>query len=66
MDRCSTCGGQYRKPSYDDHNYCSNGFHCCRDCVWLQGRITKRCPECTALEARWAKEWEEWAKKWKG
>lgn len=39
-DRCSTCGGAYDK---FETSFCSDAFHCCRDCTWKQGRLTLRC-----------------------
>ena len=56
---CSTCGKPYCKPSYDEPQFCSNGFHCCRDCVWVNGRRTIVCEPCQALERRWKQEWAQ-------
>ena len=41
-DKCSTCGGTYSKGVL---TFCSNGFHCCRDCVWEDGMVTQACSD---------------------
>lgn len=56
---CSTCGKPYSKPSYDDMQFCSNGFHGCRDCYWVNGRRTLICEPCKALERRYKEEWAQ-------
>lgn len=38
--KCSTCGAEYEK---DALSMCSDSFHCCRDCVWLDGRVFAPC-----------------------
>lgn len=51
---CSTCKEPYSKPSTPRAMFCSNSFHCCRDCVWdwqveggfSKGQLVKMCPEC--------------------
>ena len=45
---CSTCDKPYVK---GELNFCSNGFHGCRDCTWVDGRRTVMCPECKEQEA---------------
>jgi hypothetical protein len=40
---CSTCNKPYRK---NEVSFCSNGFHCCRDCTWEEGQIVGRCFTC--------------------
>ena len=40
---CSTCGIPYSKVPVFQAAICSNGFHCCRDCVWENGRRTTIC-----------------------
>lgn len=46
-NQCSTCGRPY-DPSV--LNFCSNGFHCCRDCIWEDGRRLKMCGRCQAAK----------------
>ena len=58
-EQCSTCGKPYQKPHYDLVQFCSNGFHCCRDCTWVDGRRTVICGPCEALERRWKEEWAQ-------
>lgn len=57
-EKCSTCGEPYTKLSTADGlprgAFCSNGFHCCRDCTWVDGRRTFLCAPCV--------EWENQAK----
>lgn len=38
-NKCSTCNGTYE----ENNTFCSNSFHCCRDCVWSEGVITAPC-----------------------
>jgi hypothetical protein len=38
--KCSTCGEPYDKGATTS---CSNSFHCCRDCVWQDGRVIETC-----------------------
>jgi len=40
---CPTCGCSYNLPGSGKINFCSNSFHCCRDCTWEAGRITELC-----------------------
>lgn len=47
-DVCSTCGELYKK---NEISGCSNGFHCCRDCVWDNGVITDMCEDCEFTES---------------
>ncbi len=37
---CPTCNEQYHGYEY---SYCSDGFHCCRDCVMKDGLLIKPC-----------------------
>ena len=50
-DECSTCHKSYDK--YDPMCFCSNGFHCCRNCEWSEGRVVKSCEYC---KERWDRE----------
>ncbi len=54
---CRTCGGAYIKNQIN--NVCSSAFHCCRDCMWKDGKRTKICKECQAWEKSVKKEWEQ-------
>lgn len=38
-ENCTTCNQPYTGGS----SLCSNTFHCCRDCTWLDGRVTVSC-----------------------
>ncbi len=40
---CSTCGELYTKVPTWRASICSNGFHCCRDCVWVGGQRLQPC-----------------------
>jgi hypothetical protein len=40
---CSTCNEPYSMPPTFRAMLCSNGFHCCRDCTWKEGRVVKEC-----------------------
>ena len=44
---CSTCGKCYIKGGLI---FCSNGFHCCRDCQWKDGRVVIKCADCEEEE----------------
>lgn len=54
MQKCTTCKEPYSKPPTLRAQFCSNSFHCCRDCVWdqqvdgtmVKSRLVKMCPEC--------------------
>ena len=39
---CPTCKAAYSRET----TFCSNGFHCCRDCTWLDGQRTTKCQAC--------------------
>jgi hypothetical protein len=47
---CDTCGEPYSKTPTFRALICSNGFHCCRDCVWREGRREKLCDRHAAEE----------------
>lgn len=51
--KCTTCGEEYRK----EMTFCSNPFHCCKDCIWLDGVRTSTCLECELQEAADLEEW---------
>ena len=38
---CTTCGEPYTKIPTERANYCSNSFHCCRECVWYDGKVVE-------------------------
>lgn len=42
-DSCSTCQEPYSKVPSVRASVCSNSFHCCRDCTWVDGRRTACC-----------------------
>lgn len=42
-DHCTTCGESYSREPTFKASICSNSFHCCRDCVWRDGRPIQRC-----------------------
>lgn len=41
---CATCDEPYTEPPTARAMICSNGFHCCRQCMWSDGRVTQHCP----------------------
>jgi len=43
VDKCSICHKKYDKHSV---SFCSNAFHCCRDCVWRRGVVVRKCEDC--------------------
>jgi len=49
--RCSTCGEPYARDPVGRALICSNGFHMCRDCTWVAGRLTKRCAHHAGTDA---------------
>jgi hypothetical protein len=40
---CPTCDEPYYVPPTFRAMICSNGFHCCRDCIWKDGKVIKDC-----------------------
>lgn len=64
---CSTCKEPYTKPPTTRASFCSNSFHCCRDCVWdwqidggfAKGKRVTLCGPCEAQERRWKEEWDQ-------
>lgn len=42
-ERCSTCNESYTPIPTDRAVICSNSFHCCRACTWVDGRVTVSC-----------------------
>lgn len=40
---CPTCGEPYSRDPSPRASICSNGFHCCRDCTWVDGRCVQPC-----------------------
>ena len=42
---CTTCGELYEMPIplKSRAQFCSNGFHCCRECTWVDGSRTEYC-----------------------
>lgn len=52
-DKCSTCHKEYKKRA--ENQFCSNSFHCCRDCVWYAGKRIVLCKECEEEDKRNAK-----------
>ena len=51
--QCPTCGKPY-EPGVT--TLCSNGFHCCRDCVWQDGKRLLICAECHDREVAAARD----------
>lgn len=47
FNNCTTCGEPYTKIPTERANSCSNGFHCCRDCVWSNGIVIEACTDHT-------------------
>lgn len=46
LPQCPTCGEPYDKHQPTMRaRLCSSGYHCCRDCTWRLGEVTKSCPE---------------------
>jgi len=45
QSECSTCGESYSKKMTARAAICSNAFHCCRDCAWVDGQVTTPCAE---------------------
>jgi len=43
---CVTCAEPYSNPCTPLAMLCSNGFHCCRECVWDNGKRTTLCDVC--------------------
>lgn len=42
-DQCGTCKEPYSKIPTFRAMICSNSFHCCRDCVWENGKMINDC-----------------------
>ena len=42
-DMCETCNRTYADDGFGAC-CCSNSFHCCRDCHWVNGRVRVACP----------------------
>lgn len=40
-DKCPTCNESYSKTPTLRAAVCSNGFHCCRDCKWIDGQVRR-------------------------
>lgn len=40
---CPTCKEPYSQVPTKRASYCSNGFHCCRNCIWKNGKVIQRC-----------------------
>lgn len=57
---CPTCKEPYVKISVAEGlirgAFCSNGFHCCRDCTWENGRRLFICHECLEWERQATKD----------
>lgn len=42
-EQCTTCDEPYSRDPTFRASICSNSFHCCRDCTWLDGRRIQLC-----------------------
>jgi hypothetical protein len=40
---CPTCGEPYSRDPSPRASICSSGFHCCRDCAWVDGSLVQPC-----------------------
>lgn len=49
---CPTCRRPYVKPSERTRCFCSNGFHCCRECVRVEGKLVRLCHDCEILKKK--------------
>lgn len=66
LETCPTCKEPYSKPPTRRARFCSNGFHCCRDCVWdwqveggfAKGQRVEMCDYCKEWERKAQEEWE--------
>jgi len=43
LERCPTCKEVYSEPPTERAMLCSRSFHCCRACVWNNGRVVIAC-----------------------
>ena len=50
---CSTCGESYTKKPVGRAVVCSNSFHCCRDCTWVNGECVQRCADHRVKKVDW-------------
>lgn len=50
-ERCSICDQPYERDPTGMAALCSSGFHVCRDCTWVNGRLTARCAHHDAEES---------------
>ncbi len=43
MELCKTCKEAYTMPPSERANLCSNSFHCCHDCIYIDGKVVQLC-----------------------
>jgi hypothetical protein len=58
MGTCSTCGKEYSRGM----TICSNAFHSCRDCTWVNGERITACMGCIAAEQAYHEQWDWYLK----